>query len=67
LPNVELYPFPVVSEHINVADWVSDLRVARFIGKEYVKYVGSLLRTKLFRESEESEPPPQLRHSVASE
>ncbi|WP_018408377.1 YdcF family protein [Methylocystis rosea] len=67
LPNVELYPFPVVSEHIDVADWISDLRVARFVGKEYVKYVGSLLRTKLFRRYEESEPLPQLRHSVASE
>ena len=67
LPKVELYPFPVVSEHIDVADWISDLRVARFVGKEYMKYIGSLLRTKLFKEYEESEPPPQLRHSVASE
>lgn len=65
LPDVELYPFPVVSEHINVADWASDLRVTRFIGKEYVKYLGSLLRTKLLREFDESEPPPQLRRSVA--
>ena len=67
LPKVELYPFPVVSEHIDVADWISDLRVARFVGKEYMKYVGSLLRTKFFKEYEGSEPPPQLRHSVASE
>ena len=67
LPKVELYPFPVVSEHIDVADWISDLHVARFVGKEYMKYIGSLLRTKLFKEYEESEPPPQLRHSVASE
>ena len=67
LPKVELYPFPVVSEHIDVADWISNLRVARFVGKEYMKYVGSLLRTKFFKEYEGSEPPPQLRHSVASE
>jgi uncharacterized SAM-binding protein YcdF (DUF218 family) len=66
LPDVELYPFPVVSENIDVADWVSNLRVARFIGKEYVKYLGSLLRTKVLREFEDSEPPPLLRHSVAS-
>ncbi|MGB5086063.1 YdcF family protein [Methylocystis sp. FS] len=67
LPKVELYPFPVVSEHIDVADWISNLRVARFVGKEYMKYVGSLLRTKLFKGYEEPEPPPQLRHSVASD
>lgn len=67
LPKVELYPFPVVSDHIDVADWISNLRVARFVGKEYMKYIGSLLRTKLFKEYEESESPPQLRHSVASE
>lgn len=67
LPNVELYPFPVVSEHINVADWASDLRVARFIGKEYVKYLGSLLRIKVLRDYDESEAPPQLRRSVAYE
>lgn len=66
LPDVALYAFPVVSEHINVADWASDLRVARFIGKEYVKYLGSLLRTMVLRGVDESEPPP-LRRSVASE
>ncbi|MFO1102373.1 MAG: YdcF family protein [Methylocystis sp.] len=66
LPDVELYPFPVVSEHIDVADWVSNPRVARFIGKEYVKYLGSLLRTRVLREFEDSEPAPQLRQSVAS-
>jgi uncharacterized SAM-binding protein YcdF (DUF218 family) len=65
LPDVELYPFPVVSEHIDVADWASNLRVARFIGKEYVKYLGSLLRTKVWRDFDDSEPPPQLRRSVA--
>lgn len=67
LPDVELYPFPVVSEHINVADWASDARVARFISKEYVKYLGSLLRTKLFRQNDGGEAPPQLRRSVAYE
>jgi uncharacterized SAM-binding protein YcdF (DUF218 family) len=66
LPDVELYPFPVVSEHIDVADWVSNPRVARFIGKEYVKYLGSLLRTRVLRDFEDLEPPPQLRQSVAS-
>lgn len=66
LPNVELFPFPVVSEHINVSDWASDLRVARFIGKEYLKYLGSLLRVRVMRDFDDPEPPPQLRHSVAS-
>lgn len=66
LPDVELFPFPVVSEHIDVADWASDLRVARFIGKEYVKYLGSLLRIRVMRDFDDAEPPPQLRRSVAS-
>ncbi|MBM3623794.1 MAG: YdcF family protein, partial [Alphaproteobacteria bacterium] len=66
LPNVELFPFPVVSEHIDVADWASDLRVARFIGKEYVKYLGSILRLKVMKDFDDSAPSPQLRHSIAS-
>lgn len=41
MPDVDLFPFPVVSEHVNVG-WASDLRIARLIGGEYVKYIGSL-------------------------
>ncbi len=66
LPDVALYPFPVVSEHVDVADWASDLRVVRLIGSEYVKYIGSVLRTKLLLEEEDQEPPPPLRRSADS-
>ncbi|ATQ66798.1 YdcF family protein [Methylosinus trichosporium OB3b] len=48
LPGVELYPFPVVSEHMQVADWLDDASVARLIGGEYVKYLFALARTRLF-------------------
>lgn len=65
LPDVALYPFPVVSEHVDVADWASDPRVVRLIGSEYVKYIGSVLRTKLLLEEDEQEPPP-LRRSADS-
>jgi uncharacterized SAM-binding protein YcdF (DUF218 family) len=44
LPEVKLYPFPVVSEHVDVADWATDLRVMRLVGGEYLKYLGALLR-----------------------
>lgn len=47
LPGVTLYPFPVVSEHVRVADWASDPAVTRLIGAEYVKYLFALARTKL--------------------
>ncbi len=45
LPGVALLPYPVVSEHVNVADWARDRRVAELIGSEYLKYLGALLRT----------------------
>lgn len=47
LPGVTLYPFPVVSEHVNVAHWARDPHVIRLIGGEYVKYLGALTRIRL--------------------
>lgn len=47
LPGVTLYPFPVVSEHVNVALWASDPLVIRLIGGEYLKYLGVLMRIHL--------------------
>jgi len=47
LPGLTLYPFPVVSEHVNVAQWASDPQVMRLIGGEYVKFLGVLLRIRL--------------------
>lgn len=44
MPGVRLIPFPVVSEHVDVAEWATDARVMRLIGSEYVKYLGALVR-----------------------
>lgn len=61
LPEVTLYPFPVVSEHANVADWWRDYRVARLVGGEYVKFAGAYLRHKLGQVEEDLDHTP-LRH-----
>ncbi|WP_244613533.1 YdcF family protein [Methylosinus sp. Ce-a6] len=47
LPEAELYPFSVVSDHLRVEDWLDDAAVARLIAAEYVKYLFVLLRTRL--------------------
>jgi uncharacterized SAM-binding protein YcdF (DUF218 family) len=47
LPGVELYPFPVVSEHMRVGDWLEDMSVTRLIGGEYIKYLYALARSRL--------------------
>jgi uncharacterized SAM-binding protein YcdF (DUF218 family) len=47
LPGVTFYPFPVVSEHVNVALWDRDPNVIRLIGGEYVKFLGVLMRIYL--------------------
>jgi len=45
LPSVTLYPYSVVSEHVNVAD-LSDTRVLRLLAREYLKYLRAILRTR---------------------
>ena len=45
LPGFTLYPFPVVSEHTNVADWIDDPRVLRLLAREYLKYLRAAART----------------------
>ena len=55
LPGVTLYPFPVVSEHVDVANWASDRRVLRLIGGEYLKYLHALVRTTLERDEEKGD------------
>lgn len=52
LPGVTLYPFPVVSDHVNVALWARDPHIIRLIGGEYVKYLGVLTRIGLRPEAE---------------
>lgn len=47
LPGVELYPYPVVSEHMRVGDWSSDMSVARLVAAEYLKYLLALARTRV--------------------
>lgn len=68
LPDITLTPFPVVSEHVNVADWASDMRVAELIGSEYLKYLGVLLRVHLQpeRETEPAESPDLRRNSTTA-
>ncbi len=61
MPGVTLYPFPVVSEHVDVGRWRRDLRVARLIAGEYVKYIGALIRIELGPETGGFETAPLRR------
>lgn len=65
LPEVTLYPFPVVSEHVNVADWASDPAVIRLVGGEYLKYIGALLRIALREDGELDVGPLRTSESAA--
>jgi len=62
LPDVKLYPFPVVSEHVNVAGWATDFNVIRLVGGEYLKFLGALTRIT-FRQNESDLDLAQLRAS----
>lgn len=57
LPEVTIYPFPVVSDHVNVADWARNLDVARLIASEYLKYIGALMRTTFTPGEGETDTP----------
>ncbi len=46
LPDVTLYPFPVVSEHVNVADWPRSPSALKLLGSEYLKYLRAIVRTR---------------------
>jgi uncharacterized SAM-binding protein YcdF (DUF218 family) len=58
LPEMTFYPFPVVSEHVNVADWATDLSVVRLVGSEYLKFLGALTRIFLHQSENELDLPP---------
>lgn len=58
LPEVKLYPFPVVSEHLDVSGWASDPAAIRLIGSEYVKYLGAVLRIALTADDDAGRPAP---------
>jgi uncharacterized SAM-binding protein YcdF (DUF218 family) len=47
LPNIALYPFPVVSDQLRVEDWRKNPRVARLIAGEYLKWLFAIARTTL--------------------
>jgi uncharacterized SAM-binding protein YcdF (DUF218 family) len=46
LPGVALYPYSVVSEHVDVAD-LANRRVLALLGREYLKYLRAVLRTRV--------------------
>jgi uncharacterized SAM-binding protein YcdF (DUF218 family) len=48
LPGLTLYPYSVVSDHVNVAN-LSDRRVLTLLGREYLKYLRAMLRTWIGR------------------
>jgi len=50
MPGVTLYPFAVVSDHLDVSDWATNRRVLRLVVREYLKYLRALLRTTLERD-----------------
>jgi uncharacterized SAM-binding protein YcdF (DUF218 family) len=47
LPDVALYPFPVVSDQLKVDDWRRNARVTRLIAGEYLKWLFAIARTRL--------------------
>lgn len=49
LPDIELIPFPVVSERGRSRPWWSDAQSTRLIMSEYVKYVVAVVRLRLTR------------------
>jgi uncharacterized SAM-binding protein YcdF (DUF218 family) len=46
LPGVELYPYPVVGEHVRVESYLEDRHVLRLLLREYFKYLWALARTR---------------------
>ena len=56
LPDVELIPFPVVSERLRNSAWWNDLGVARLWVGEYLKYLVVLTRIQLLAPGGETAP-----------
>ncbi len=67
LPDVTLHPFPVVSEHVNVAGWASDAHVMKLLGGEYLKYLGTLMRITLRHNDSGLEIAPSRASEAASQ
>src|SRR3954451_3886183 len=47
LPQLDLIPYPVISDRLRNSDWRSDTQVARLLATEYVKYLAAIVRTKI--------------------
>jgi uncharacterized SAM-binding protein YcdF (DUF218 family) len=47
LPEVQLVPYPVVSERMRETTWWSDAPTVRLLLIEYVKYIASMIRVRL--------------------
>lgn len=47
LPQLQLIPYPVVSDRLRNSDWRSDALVARLLATEYVKYLAAVVRTRI--------------------
>ena len=52
LPDVELIPFPVVSDKLRVEPWWESLPTARLVATEYLKFVVAKVRMRI-------EPAPE--------
>lgn len=48
MPGMTLYPYSVVSEHVNVAN-LADRRVLALLGREYLKYLRAIVRARIGR------------------
>ncbi|MEA2855994.1 MAG: hypothetical protein QOH98_315 [Methylobacteriaceae bacterium] len=56
LPQLDLIPYPVVSDRLRNSDWRSDTHVARLLAIEYVKFLAAIVRTKMMPPSAASSP-----------
>jgi len=56
LPQLDLIPYPVVSDRLRNSDWRSDTHVARLLAIEYVKFLAAIVRTKIMPPSPASSP-----------
>jgi uncharacterized SAM-binding protein YcdF (DUF218 family) len=56
LPEVELVPYPVVSEKLRAEPWWSHLATAKLLFSEYVKYIVAAIRMRLDPTSDATAP-----------
>lgn len=54
MPGVRFVPHPVVTDHVDVANWWNDWRTIRLLVPEYVKYLAAYARSRLEADPETS-------------